>query len=102
MRRLRTQITGGDAKKEPSFALYLVEWFVERRLRRLDANAAARLAYHDRATLAVVANFGLSTQLAVLGVCLAVHAPEAYLWVAIGCGAALVPLQLRREWRVRA
>ena len=32
---------------------------------------AARLAYHDRATLAVVANFGLSTQLAALGLCLA-------------------------------
>ncbi len=49
----------------------LVEWFVERRLRRLDAGPEARLAYHDRATLAVLANFGLSTQLAALGVCLA-------------------------------
>ena len=54
---------------------------------------AARLAYHDRATLAVLANFGLSTQLAVLGVCLAARAPEAYLWIAIGCGVALVPLR---------
>ena len=52
-----------------------------------------RLAYHDRATLTVLANFGLSTQLAVLGVCLALGAPVAYLWFAIGCGVALVPLR---------
>jgi phosphatidylglycerophosphate synthase len=80
----------------------LVERFVEWRLARLGANAEQRLAYHDRATLAVLANFGLSTQLAVLGVCLAAHAPEAYLWIAIGCGVTLIPLQLRRERRVRA
>jgi phosphatidylglycerophosphate synthase len=80
----------------------LVEWFVERRLRRLGGGPGARLAYHDRATLAVLANLGLSTQLAVLGVCLVAGAPEAYLWLAIGCGLALVPLELRRERRVRA
>jgi phosphatidylglycerophosphate synthase len=78
----------------------LVEGFVERRLR--GATPEQRLAYHDRATLAVLANFGLSTQLAALGVCLALEAPEAYLWIAIGCGAALVPLELRRQRRVRA
>jgi phosphatidylglycerophosphate synthase len=80
----------------------LVERFVEWRLRRVEAGPAQRLAYHDRATLAVVANFGLSTQLAVLGVCLAARAPSVYLWLAIGCGAALVPLELRRGRRARA
>src|SRR5262249_41865895 len=69
----------------------LVEGFVEWRLRRLHASPGQRLAYHDRATLAVVANFGLSTQLAALGVCLAAGAPRAYLWLALGCGLALVP-----------
>ena len=39
----------------------LVEGFVEWRLRRLGAGPEQRLAYHDRATLAVSANFGLST-----------------------------------------
>ena len=78
----------------------LVECFVERRLR--GATPEQRLAYHDRATLAVLANFGLSTQLAVLGVCLALKAPSVYLWIAIGCGVALVPLELRRERRARA
>jgi phosphatidylglycerophosphate synthase len=79
----------------------LVEGFVEWRLRRLGAGPAARLAYHDRATLAVLANFGLSTQLAVLGLCLLLGAPSAYLWVAIVCGVALVPLELRRGRRAR-
>ena len=30
VQRLRATITGGDAKREPAFALYLVEWFVKR------------------------------------------------------------------------
>jgi archaetidylinositol phosphate synthase len=77
----------------------LVERFVERRLR--GAGPEARLAYHDRATVMVVANYGLSTQLAALGLCLALGDPAAYLWVVIGCGASLLPLELRREWRAR-
>jgi len=79
----------------------LVERFVEGRLRRLGADPPARLAYHDPATLGIVANFGLSTQLAVLGVCLLAGTPIAYLGVVLACGAALVPLELRRERLVR-
>lgn len=63
--------------------------------------AAARAAYHDRGTLAVLVNFGLSTQLAVLGLCLALGAPAAWLWAILGCGASLPLLLARREWRVR-
>jgi phosphatidylglycerophosphate synthase len=77
----------------------LVEWFVERRLS--GALPAARLAYHDRVTLNVLANYGLSTQLAVLGLCLALGHPVAYLWFVIGCGASLLPLGLRREMRLK-
>jgi hypothetical protein len=78
----------------------LVSWTVERRLR--GAGPAARIAYHDRTTLQVLVNYGLSTQLAVLGVCLAVGHPEAYLWLVLACGASLVPLELRRAHRARA
>ncbi len=78
-----------------------IEWFVERRLARLHARPEARLAYHDRATLQVLANFGLSTQLAVLGVCLAVGRPAVYCWFVVGCGVALVPLFARRELLAR-
>jgi len=77
----------------------LVEWTVERRLR--GATREQRLAYHDRATLQVLANYGLSTQLTVLGVCLAAGAPVAYLWFVLACGASLVPLELRRARRMR-
>jgi hypothetical protein len=77
----------------------LVEWLVERRLR--GAPPAARLAYHDRATLHVLANYGLSTQLAVLGLCLALGHSAAYLWFVLACGASLVPLELRRARRLR-
>jgi archaetidylinositol phosphate synthase len=59
--------------------------------------AEATRAYHDRATLAVLANLGLSTQLAALGICLALGAPEAYLWLVLVQAAALPFLQLRRE-----
>jgi phosphatidylglycerophosphate synthase len=73
----------------------LVEWFCERRLRRADPST--RLAYHDRLTVAVLANLGLSTQLAVFGLCLALGRPTAYAWFAVACAALLVPLALRRE-----
>ena len=56
-----------------------------------------RLAYHDRATLTVLANLGLSTQLAVLGVLLAIGRPGPYCWLVVGLAAATAPLLLRRE-----
>lgn len=76
----------------------LFEWFAGR---RTGPDVRAQLAYHDRTTLAVLANFGLSTQLAVLGLLLALGRPGAYPWVAIACAAALGPLLLRRERLVR-
>ncbi|HXF97040.1 MAG TPA: CDP-alcohol phosphatidyltransferase family protein [Gaiellaceae bacterium] len=84
-----------------------VRAFVGRRLARLlrgappERRAAAALAYHDTATLAVLANLGLSTQLAVLGLCLAAGAPRLYLWLAVGALALLPLLQARRELRAR-
>ena len=80
-----------------------------RRFDRLIANEerpervrAARLAYEDRATVTILANLGLSTQLAVLGVCLVARVPELYLWLVLGALALTVPLQLRRERLARA
>jgi phosphatidylglycerophosphate synthase len=79
----------------------LVEAFVEWRLRALNAGPAARLAWHDRGSLFVLVNFGLSTQLAVLGVCLAAGSITAYFWFVFACGATLVPLVIRRDFRAR-
>ena len=57
----------------------------------------ATLAYHDPLSVAVLANLGLSTQLAVLGVCLVLGEPSVYLALVV-TGVALLPLlQLRRE-----
>jgi phosphatidylglycerophosphate synthase len=61
----------------------------------------ATLAYHDRLTVTALANLGLSTQLTVLGVCLVVEAPSAYLWLVLGCAGLLPLLQLRRELLAR-
>jgi phosphatidylglycerophosphate synthase len=77
----------------------LVEGFAERRLR--GAGPGERLAYHDRATVEILANLGLSTQLAVFGACLAAGRPSAYAWFTVACALALVPLAARRELRLR-
>jgi archaetidylinositol phosphate synthase len=79
----------------------LLSRLVERRLERLEADARGRRVYHDRATLVVLANFGLTTQLAALGVLLAVGRPTAYLWLVLASAAVLVLLLLRREQLVR-
>jgi archaetidylinositol phosphate synthase len=79
----------------------LIEAFCERRLRSLGATRRARLRYHDRATVAWIANYGLSTQLALLGVLLLAGRPQAYLWVVLALLASLLPLELRRERRAR-
>jgi phosphatidylglycerophosphate synthase len=82
----------------------VIRSFSSRRLTRVLAGEpdverarAATFAYTDRFTVTALANFGLSTQLVVLGVCLALGAPEAYLWLALACGLTLPVLQLRRE-----
>jgi len=69
----------------------LVEWVARRRPD----------AWHEPLAVHVLANFGLSTQLAVLGVCLATGSPELYVLVLIGCVAAVAVLALRRERLVR-
>ena len=74
---------------------------LERRLERLGASPEHVVTYHDRATMHVLANLGLSTQLVALGACLVAGVPELYLWLAVGAAGLLPVLQLRREWLVR-
>jgi archaetidylinositol phosphate synthase len=73
----------------------VVEWFVEWRLR--NATFAARRAYHDRATVLVLANLGMSTQLAAFGLCIALGSPLAFVWVTFAEAALVALLALRRE-----
>lgn len=77
---------------------------LERALRGVDSEherRSATLAYHDRFTLLVLANLGLSTQLVALGVCLLLGVPALYFWLVLASLAVLPVLQLRRELLVR-
>jgi phosphatidylglycerophosphate synthase len=75
---------------------------LDRGVRALAARRFGGRVVYDPGTLTVLANLGLTTQLVVLGVCVLVGVPEAYLWFTIACLLALVPLQLRAERRARA
>ncbi|CAN5119011.1 hypothetical protein BH20ACT13_BH20ACT13_14370 [soil metagenome] len=79
-------------------------WRVERALGEVEDTAERRaraLAYHDRLTVLVLANLGLSTQLVVLGACLVAGVPALYLWLVVAMSPLLVVLLLRREWLIR-
>ena len=54
---------------------------------------------YDDLAMTVLANLGLTTQLAVLGLCLALGAPSVYLWLAVACFLVLGALHLRAEVR---
>jgi archaetidylinositol phosphate synthase len=86
----------------------LIRELSARRLQRIlgaEADAgrrqAATLAYYDRVAAMVLANLGLSTQLLVLGLCLAAGVPELYLWLALASALVPIALQLRREHLAR-
>jgi archaetidylinositol phosphate synthase len=73
----------------------LIERLVERRLR--GAGDDARRAYHDPATVGILANMGMSTQLAVFGLCLVVGHPLFFAIVALAELLLVVALFVRRE-----
>jgi archaetidylinositol phosphate synthase len=77
----------------------LVERFVARRLRV--ASPQARLAYHDPATVAVLTNLGMSTQLLVFGLCIAPGRPALFASIAVAELAVVAVLALRRELLIR-
>jgi archaetidylinositol phosphate synthase len=86
----------------------LVRTVVSRRFERISSSESdsalertAVLSYHDLATVTVLANLGLSTQLVVLGMCLLAGEPVVYLWFVVACAALLPLLQLRREHLAR-
>ena len=56
--------------------------------------------YHDRATVTVLANMGMSTQLAAFGLAIALGRPLAYVWLLIAEVAFVALLLARRESRI--
>jgi archaetidylinositol phosphate synthase len=78
----------------------LVERFFAWRLR--GSGPHARLAYHDRATVSVLANLGMSTQLLLFGISLALGRPAAFAWIVLGELLLVLALALRRELAIRS
>jgi len=70
---------------------------LDRAVRRFSGWRFAGRSPYDDLAVTVLANLGLTTQLAALGVCLAVGAPGLYLWLVLAC--LLVPgaLHIRAE-----
>jgi archaetidylinositol phosphate synthase len=110
-----------DTSRENQTILRALEWFYatvfkpqdeairafsERRFETIyakhpnaEARAQARLEYFEADSLLVLANLELSTQLAVLGLCLVLGVPELFLWFVVACGITVIGLQLWREHR---
>ncbi len=94
--------TGGRAESALGRAYDALLGPLDRAVRAFAARRFGGRASYDRLTVTILANLGLTSQLAVLGVCLALGAPEAYLWFVVACLLALFPLQLHAERRARA
>lgn len=74
------------------------------RIARRERAAAAldvQLAWSDLFSTATLVNLGLSTQLLVLGVCLVLGQPFAYVWFVLGCAAYVAAIQALRVLRFR-
>jgi archaetidylinositol phosphate synthase len=73
----------------------LADRFVEWRLR--GASGERRAAYHDRMTVSILANMGMTPQLAAFGICIAAGHPLAFAWVLAGEVVLVALLVARRE-----
>ena len=89
---------------ERTLAFLYRSWFgvLDRVVRGVSTRRFGDRPAYDGFAVTVLANLGLTTQLAVLGVCLALAAPTLYLWLVLGCLLVLGGLHLRAELRVRA
>jgi len=79
-------------------------WFgvLDRVVRGVSTRRFGDRPAYDGFAVTVLANLGLTTQLAVLGVCLVLGVPTLYLWLVLGCLLVLGALHVRAELRVRA
>lgn len=96
------QARGGRAEHALASIYALVFSPIDRGVRSVVARRLGPHATYDRFTVTVLANLGLTTQLVVLGLCLVLGVPAAYLWFVLACLAVVVPLHLRAERRARA
>lgn len=101
--RERSAILVTDPTREGRTAERVLERVYEIVLGPLDraARRLLRTAEIDRTMLTVLANLGLTTQLAVLGVALALGAPDVYPWLAVACAALAAALLVRARLSAR-
>jgi phosphatidylglycerophosphate synthase len=93
--------TGGSAERALAAAYRLLFAPLDRAVRGVSSWRFAGRPAYDRFAVNVLANLGLTTQLAALGVCLLVGAPSVYLWLVLGCLALTGALHMRAELRMR-
>jgi phosphatidylglycerophosphate synthase len=94
--------TGGRLERALAF-LYRVSFGrLDRAIRGLSSRRFGDRPAYDALAVTVLANLGLTTQLAVLGVCLGLGVPALYLWLVLACLLVVAALHLRAEARVRA
>ena len=94
--------TGGTAERILGSLYAAIFAPLDRAVRSFAGWRFHRHGSYDGFTVTFLANLGLTTQLVVLGLCLLLGAPGAYLWFALACLGSLVPLQLRAERQARA
>jgi len=93
--------TGASAEQALAAAYRLVFAPLDRVIRGVSAWRFGSRPAYDRFSVTVLANLGLTTQLAALGVCLVLGAPSVYLWLVVGCPVLAAALHVRAELRVR-
>lgn len=94
--------TGGPAERVLASLYAMLFAPLDRAVRSVSEWRFGGRAAYDRFSVTFLANLGLTTQLALLGLCLLLGTPSAYLWFALVCLVSLVPLQLRAERQARA
>jgi phosphatidylglycerophosphate synthase len=89
--------TGGIVERALAAAYRVMFGPVDRAVRGFSTWRFSAHSPYDDVAVTVLANLGLTTQLAVLGVCLAFGAPTVYPWIAIGCLLVCGALHVRAE-----
>jgi phosphatidylglycerophosphate synthase len=93
--------TGGSTERALAAAYRLFFAPLDRVVRGVSAWRFGDRPAYDVFAVTVLANVGLTTQLAALGLCLVLGAPSVYLWLVLGCLPLLAALHVRAELRVR-
>ena len=93
--------TGSSAERALAAAYRVFFAPLDRVIRGVSSWRFGSRPAYDRVAVTVLANLGLTTQLAALGICLLLGAPSVYLWLVLGCLALTAALHVRAELRVR-